>query len=702
MEKIWLCIIVACTMLLTACSDDDKIPADADDNFITALTLTKDGSQYVATIAGNEITVSIPYTINLNGATADMVYTTSAKVIPNPATVTDWGSEMLFRVTSFNGETNEYTYKIVKTEIESAGDVTLKTQSDVDNFAETMISVIKGNLVIGDNAENASEITNLEALDGIKEITGTLQILDNYKGEALDGLNITKVGGIQFGTKETASICRDTYRFRLESLQEISGGGIEINNVALQFIEFDNLIKVNGNIYIKGDAVTTLSCPKLVAVDGDFDLTDNIEMPLAQFELPLLENVTGEFGMIPSDNLLTVKLPKLKITGDLNFYFGWGLKTLELPNINEINGDLTLTSRYENTAYSHTCNTELLEISGLERLTQIKGIMTISCFDALSKFPNLSSVTSLGGIILDHLDGLYNKGEICDLSNASFTSYKNIEPIIELGGAWFDKFRTKEDVSNVNVAITFAVNNDGIKPIVNLKKIGSLKISKLSLTDLSKNIETEPFPIQEIVGNFHITNVVDANGKILNLSNLKKVGGYCHIPFVSGQKLDLSNLESVGGQLIITATGTKEINIANLTEVCNSENPQYSQRDKGNTLYGALHIQSNQKINLPQLTKVGGDGVLFSNFTDIDCPLLQDAGNRMVLQTATKCETVVLPSLTSVKEILIKNLSKLSDFSTFSKVIENGQVTDGKWTVTGCKYNPTFQDMKEGRYKPTE
>lgn len=204
MEKIWTLIILACSLLLAACSDDDKIPADADDNFITSLTLIKDGSQFDATINGNEIIVSVPYTVNLNGATADMVYTPSAKIIPNPETVTDWGNEMIFRVTSFNGEVNEYTYKVIKTEIESEGDVILKSQSDVDAFAETKISVIKGNLVIGDNAENATAITNLTALTGVKEITGTLQILNNYKGEALDGLNFTKVGSIQFGTRETA------------------------------------------------------------------------------------------------------------------------------------------------------------------------------------------------------------------------------------------------------------------------------------------------------------------------------------------------------------------------------------------------------------------------------------------------------------------------------------------------------------------
>ena len=200
MKKVWSLILVTFSLLIAGCSDDDKMPADADDNFITALTLTKEGKSYDAVIEGNDIVMTVPYTVDLNGATASMVYTPSAKILPNPQTVTDWENEMIFRVTSFNGKENEYTYKVIKSEIESDGDVVLKSQADVDAFAETKVSVIKGNLIIGDNAENTASINNLEALSGIKEITGSLQILNNYKGEALDGLNITKVGGIQLGT----------------------------------------------------------------------------------------------------------------------------------------------------------------------------------------------------------------------------------------------------------------------------------------------------------------------------------------------------------------------------------------------------------------------------------------------------------------------------------------------------------------------
>ena len=117
-------------LLFGACSEDDKIPADADENFITSVSLSIGNETYDAVIADNTITVTVPYTVSLNEAKATFVYTPSAKIIPDPATITDWNVERTFRVTSFNGETNDYTYVVIKDEIRHEGNVELKTASE--------------------------------------------------------------------------------------------------------------------------------------------------------------------------------------------------------------------------------------------------------------------------------------------------------------------------------------------------------------------------------------------------------------------------------------------------------------------------------------------------------------------------------------------------------------------------------------------
>ena len=132
---------------LYSCSEKEDIPADADDNFITKVTVSVAGETYSAVIASDTITVTVPYTVSLNGASATVEFTPSAKIMPDPATITDWDTERTFRVTSFNGQTRDYTYLVIKDEIRSKGNVELKTPVEIASFAATGTSIIEGDLV---------------------------------------------------------------------------------------------------------------------------------------------------------------------------------------------------------------------------------------------------------------------------------------------------------------------------------------------------------------------------------------------------------------------------------------------------------------------------------------------------------------------------------------------------------------------------
>ena len=118
-------------ILAVGCSDKNEIPVDADDNFITSVVLSVNDKTYDAVIENNTITMTVPYTVSLDGAKASFIYTPSAKIFPDPTSITDWNTERTFRVTSFNGATNDYTYVVVKDEIRSEGDVELKKNSEV-------------------------------------------------------------------------------------------------------------------------------------------------------------------------------------------------------------------------------------------------------------------------------------------------------------------------------------------------------------------------------------------------------------------------------------------------------------------------------------------------------------------------------------------------------------------------------------------
>ena len=72
---------------LGACDKNDEIiPEDADENFITSVVMTVDGKSYTADIADNTVTITVPYTVSLNNAEVEFKYTTSATIIPDPET----------------------------------------------------------------------------------------------------------------------------------------------------------------------------------------------------------------------------------------------------------------------------------------------------------------------------------------------------------------------------------------------------------------------------------------------------------------------------------------------------------------------------------------------------------------------------------------------------------------------------------------
>ena len=49
---------------LGACDKNDEIiPEDADENFITSVVMTVDGKSYTADIADNTVTITVPYTV---------------------------------------------------------------------------------------------------------------------------------------------------------------------------------------------------------------------------------------------------------------------------------------------------------------------------------------------------------------------------------------------------------------------------------------------------------------------------------------------------------------------------------------------------------------------------------------------------------------------------------------------------------------
>ena len=93
-------------------------------------------------------------------------------------------------------------------------------------------------------------------------------------------------------------------------------------------------------------------------------------------------------------------------------------------------------------------------------------------------------------------------------------------------------------------------------------------------------------------------------------------------------------------------------------------------------------------ISYPNVESISGD-------LSITCPFSAFGPNGIV--------SIDFSGLKSVKSINISGQGDINNFSTFKYLFENNILTEAsQWDVTDCGYNPTYQDMKDGKYKPAE
>lgn len=682
---------------LYSCSEKEDIPADADDNFITKVTVSVAGETYSAVIASDTITVTVPYTVSLNGASATVEFTPSAQIMPDPATITDWDTERTFRVTSFNGQAHDYTYLVIKDEIRSKGNVELKTPAEIASFAATGTSIIKGDLVIGSDSDNAEEIKDISALGMLKEIEGNIIIRNSYTGGTLTGLdNITKIGGLSIGSEENPAENETLEMVSMGKLNEVTGN-IYVYSNGVKFVQFDLLKAIEGDFVISSSTLTTLQMPELINVGGVLNIFGMGKGAISTLVFPKVQTVKNSLSINEISTLKSISFPELIETGSINFSsLPIEFEKLSMPKLSVVNGDCLIISNYiQGDLFSTTGNVSLTNLDEMSNLTTVTGIFSICYFDELSSLSNLKSLKRIGSL---KLEKLINCSSPIDISDAVFSAKDSEESIIRISECKkLQKLITKDDLSNVSVDIDAWANN--------YVDFNFKKVKNLSYTTPDKKVFT--LPIEEVHGDFYFGAGMKS-GIIAN--NLKFVDGYMHLKIsMMVSNLEFSKLEKIGGQFFMEGTlNTPNMihNFSNLKSICCNSNPSYAQEGKwstNNLPYGGLDIRSTTTYELfPVLEKVGGSGITIHGFSAFSCPELVTIAGSLSADAASKLTSFDMPKLKSLSGVNLVRLTAFSDFSMFEAFIKDNQITEPNWIVSDCKYNPTYQDMKDGKYKPAE
>ena len=679
---------------LGACDKNDEIiPEDADENFITSVVMTVDGKSYTADIADNTVTITVPYTVSLNNAEVEFKYTTSATIIPDPETVTDWDNERTFRVTSYNGDAREYAYKVVKSEIESDGDVELKTTEEVASFAATKTTVVKGNLIIGSDVEEAEKITDISALASLKEVTGNIIIRNSYNGADLTGLdNIASAGGLQIGSVEAPSKATELHMISMKALETLSGD-ISVYNDQVTYVLFEKLATIGGSVMFNAPSLQSFEFPVLTSVDKDLNIQglngeNKAAGTISSLELSELTSVGGVLSVNNLAKLTSINLLKLKETGGLDFHtVPVMLETINLPEIETVNGSIIMEANMEAPpagSFVPQRNDVLLAFGGMDKLTTVKGQIKIKNFTALKQLPDWSKITTLGSITLDYLEDL--SGTLT-LPNARFETFGETAPQIEIiSKMLLNKIETAEDLSNVDFVV---------KQIQNFKfpEITFKSINNFTCTPTTNNTDYTIPTIQHVYGNLHVTSTTtDCKAKF---PDLEIVDGYGYIQIITGGTVEMPALKEVGGQFYMSGL-FKGCDLPLLSKVCCSASPVYYEEGEGSL---AITLQ-NKSLDLPELLHVGGEGLFVDDATGITCNKLQTIDGTLQIKYATSLsqETLSMETLETLHGVFFNGLTKFTDYTFFGKFIENGMITEENWSVAKCGYNPDFQNMKDKKY----
>ena len=630
-------------LLFSSCQKD---PFLGTDNYITDFAFLVNGDNYSAIIDKDDITVNIPSNISLKGATVKYLLSERATITPKPESITDWQKEQMFTVTSYNGQERKYTVNIIKENVILKGDVKLISDKDVEEFAARGINIIDGNLIIGTNS-GIDSISNIDALQCIKEVSYNIVIGKTFKGESLNGLqNLIKAGGVIADMEIT----------------------FEHNRNFLRTIELPSLEKVFGDIRIVCDIMDVISFPKLTTVENLFLHTIvNKEINLNQLQIAHSIDIDFELDYEIRE-IKHIDLPQLiECSEKISIASAYGVERISFPllesakeffvfnmtNLKELKADKlkTITEKF----IINSCN----ELKSFESIGNIEQAANIE-IGSLNKMENFQSLFS-------HLKNADNL-TIADIQQENEQaaeqklnlSYCSISESINISGVWLSEIDLPPSYKGKLFIYPFYLQTDF--PVIKGHSVGSLELT--GFNEITSFIIPELATIED---NIHISSF--DNLEVLNMSQLKgKI-----------KKIEVSDCPLL-----------KEIDFSNISEAQNI----------------TVNGENIEKIDMRHLSTVNVlDLFACPNLYDPIFTALNTIKEKISIgdsdpDTPNEALTNLngFSSLSRAGFVEISFCLQLTDYSGLRKAIDADGITADKWEVHDNAYNPTFEELKAGLY----
>jgi hypothetical protein len=683
--KTWLLLMIVA--LVAGCSKDEtaESPFAGSDNCIAAFTLAKDGITLKGAVTPDAIVITAPERFSLSGATATVTLSENAAIEPDPSTITDWDAAQAFTVTSYNGIKNKYNYSVERHLVSRDGDVVLLSQADVEAFAaELDADQLNGAITVG-AANGQDTVYSLASLAGrLKIVTGGIIINATYAGEDLSGLsdNVEKIGELTIASKTLTTVS-------FPKLTTIRLAFYMNQATAVSSLHFPELFTVDKTFQITNpDSLVSLSFPKLeqiiegLSVQGRYNGTNTIE----SLEFPALKRIGGDMNITYLRKLARLDFPELTSVGAVNVNYLDSARYFTVPKLETVTGSINI----------YSCG-EIGELT-FPALKTLKGNIYLS----------LSKLDYLFCPLLERV------GSISQLPPNPKVKF----PLVKI----------------VDGDLTFSIDSNPLTAFPMLDSIGSISIAYgeypaatldlrgIKVGELSSNAMGEitlfgddifparitignlfPFIIKEGFKSIGSLNMSNTNFTTADFSWLEHVKNEIYLAYQNNvEEMKFPNLKSAGGISIVSNGKLKALSMPKLETITG-----YTDR-WGYTQGGFVYSVSSDiaSVELPSLKSVVGDvsitGITAARPLEIiDFSSLESLTGALTLAGTNNAAFKDLSKFCALKSaagVTIAGFIELNDFEPLKNVIPS--LTSKTWAVGNCAYNPTYQNMADGKYKP--
>lgn len=681
-------LLCSCVMLLIGCiflwncSDDENSPLVGKGNSIVSFVLTtNDGSQFTGYITDTLIEIAVPLNVDLKDARIDYSLSEYATITPDPTTITNWENPLEFVVTSYNQSAKRYMYRVKYTDVVSEGNVVLTTQASVDTFAGLRNSIISGSLIIGsDDLEEEDPVTDLSGLELLTEVKGEIAIKPSFAGTSLNGLENVKAA-------MSFSVLEDTQKeFDVDfpNLENLGGINVQSNTVksllfpkvteigvfsvqaAVQTMDFSSLRQAFNGISFYSSAIETIDFPQLTEITGDLKLNNprgGVSNGLKVVNCPNLKAISGNMDVSFHNDLQSIDFSALETVNELKIEYCDQLSECIFPNLVSagrfaVNWHKNIKKisapKLETTGY-FGIGGEALETIEFPVLRSCSGgmlIMGSGYSEEVSAFLDEISLPALEETSSFTISKL-------GVTKLSFPQLKTISSRFSLQNV---RNLASVDLSQVSgITEYYFTDCPELQEIKSPRSIADVHHECKNSTLLMKYVGLEEITNKlEVVINNEVDVVISDVKKIntLTIQRSQSADAACSIAFPD--LVEVGTIEDTHAQL-------RSFSAPQLTRVT------------GRCAFIQLFIF--ETFNLPKLESIGGD-LLLSSLANRENPLKDLNGWSTLKSVGGKVE--------------ISNLTNLTDFAGVKNIV--GTMSAENWSVTNCAYNPTLNDMKNGKY----